>query len=492
MYHFSKYLAYAPLFFWSLFLISGLLQVIVQIDVLNWAKIIRLHIITGSLLYLWRYILSSNSVEFNSRLTLLLSLVYTYVLLEFILHFSFKEKYYQVNDIGLYALFILVMAFVSSFVAVFFRNSITRSVLTSFFLIPRNAIVFITIILISFIVYLSKETPSDQLMSHLLSTVGTITVFVTILLNIRSHKNANTERFYLRYLVLSVMVCLIAASCVSGYRLYYALYLNSLTNNTTYATDQRLAAVYFSKLFRYGEALRLDILMNEESSKPFVLSGKYRIDTERDYVGAREIFDKGAIITGEHAKLLKQLQLIYGDKTEILEEVWGGIPYITLQDFEDPKRVKFRHYVASGFEYFVDLHQGQSEDAWKGNYSEKLRVRNVGQDGYNYWFHPLGIQLERSVSSGLRVHVKSNNRENTFHMAIQVSFKKGRTAVLKAMDVINLDSEWALYYQDNLFERAESFGKNRGWNTDLISVDGLILNAYGKVVDLNVDEIQFY
>lgn len=492
MYYLSKYLAYVPLFFLSLFLISGVIQIFVQVDVLNWSKIIKLHIITGSLLYLWRYIFSSNSVEFNCRHTLFLSLVYSYVFLEFILRFPLKEKYYQFDDIGLHALFILMMALMSSFVAVLFYNSNTRSRLTSFLFTPLNAIAFITIILIFFIVFLNKEAPSGQLMFYLLSSAGTITVFVTILLNISLHKNTDAGRFHLRYLVFSVVACLISVSCVSGYRLYYALYLNSLTNNTPHGINQRLASEYFSELFFYGEALKLDILMNEESSKPFLLAGKHRIEAEGDYVGARKIYSQGALITGEYVELLKQLQLQYKDETEIIEKVWGDFPYIILQNFEDSKTLRFRHYAASGFEYFVDFHQRQSNNAWKGNYSERLRVRNVGRDGYNYWFYPLGIQLDRSVSSGLRVYAKSNNNEHFFYFAIQFSFKNGETAILKKMDVSSSYNEWLLHYQNNLFEQAESFGKSKGWNTDLISVDGLILNAYGKVVDLNIDEIQLY
>jgi hypothetical protein len=328
--------------------------------------------------------------------------------------------------------------------------------------------------------------------SSVFPLIGSISIFCGFSVLFWASRTPAVPQFMDRILWTFPLVVFCLVSIIGIGRISYVSYLGNVAQRASAQGEIESAERLYSRFFDFVYPLGLGYTVQKDLLDSYFLAGSYRI-RKKEFARARSILNKGADSTGEWFQLLGKLRGAFGGETAIVQETWGDDIFLTLEDFRssDPG---FRHYTANDLtEIVTDEHSMVNEEKEGGKSSEHIKVRNLhGSSEYNYWIFPIGVELKEGMPLGIRVFVRFGAGSSLADFRVEVQYANGWTGIWDNFEWEELGGGRYVFQGHDLFSMARIRGESQGFDTREMSINGLILNMTGPLVDIYIEEIQLF
>jgi len=206
---------------------------------------------------------------------------------------------------------------------------------------------------------------------------------------------------------------------------------------------------------------------------------------------ARNFFAKRILYYGINPiQMLTYLHQNYSESREVIRRVWGDDIYVTLEDFEvlNPQLIQW----VSKIKVKVNRHSIVDRVAYKGNRSEFLDISSM-EKGRDLWVKIVNISLDdMSFDLGVRAFIRSK-KPSPHSLRFNVKYPRcHESGVSSGSEGRELGGGWREYRIENLGERARRIALRRGWNTERMFVDKVILDTQGVSNQFYIDDVELY
>lgn len=255
-----------------------------------------------------------------------------------------------------------------------------------------------------------------------------------------------------------------------------------LTQNTTYAQH----AVFFLKrmIDFYKNRLPDDQFLLSEN---FFLLGKTHVILA-EYDLARLAFDQSAMWRNP-VEVLTALDATY-TKDEA-QTIWGGRPYITLEDFENTEHALIQPWTSQNDPHVEAEHHLETQVVHSGKYAEYIRYvyEQPLTVHYDYWMLDTEIAIPPEPRLGFRFYAKSKT-------GAQVSFLiqvyHALTTGTYTADPIILTNEWQVVEIRDVNKIIRNNPSISDPETFKPRVTKIGFNTHRKSGDVYVDDFQLF
>jgi hypothetical protein len=174
------------------------------------------------------------------------------------------------------------------------------------------------------------------------------------------------------------------------------------------------------------------------------------------YEMARSTYAKAVVFLDDPVLMLGHFRQLHPD---LIEEIWGGVPFATLQDFERVDTVQFYPWALGwGWSQRITSHQLTSDISRSGSQSEFLAIDySVSPDltakkddshliqGHLYDYWAMSTAISRPpFPLGIRISIRGEKDGKQIPICLVVNYQTGKTSGVIRSGIVTLSEEWSV------------------------------------------------
>jgi tetratricopeptide (TPR) repeat protein len=242
-------------------------------------------------------------------------------------------------------------------------------------------------------------------------------------------------------------------------------------------------------------ATLLQIILQQTDSDPpspidrgifqeYLRIGKNYIGLGR-YEEAIQVFDKSFSMTSDPEEILTYLREQFSD--EIINAIWQGEPFISLQGFEKVKEIQLGPWaISEGVVRKIKKHHLDQALAHSGKQSEHLSIEYASEgpknlaSPYDYWSMIVDIP-KPTIPMGIRAFVKGPPGQSS-HVCLVLNLVLPNSSSTRWSKKMTVNEDWSVLEIRDLHRLGP----------EIEGINHVGINTFCEDVSINIDDIQLF